>query len=214
MKGRIMTRRSIVLLVFALTLGTGTDLQLNAQTVPPLMNYQGKLVNSNGLPVSTGDYQLRFRIYDAPTNGSLIWGSQVFNGQTGPGYGPLVSVVQGWFNVILGPADTNGVPIANAFAGTNRFMEVQLGTNAPFSPRQQILSTPFALRANSAASADIAQQAVLAQTAIAASNLVQSPIPAGTVIPFAGPVAPGGWLLCDGTAVSRTVNSNLFAVIG
>ena len=56
-----------------------------AQTVPPLINYQGKLVNSNGLPVSTGDYQLRFRVYDAVTNGNLIWGPQIFNGQAGPG---------------------------------------------------------------------------------------------------------------------------------
>src|ERR1051325_8753350 len=157
-----------------LLLATLATTHADAQTVPALINYQGKLVNSNGLPVSTGDYQLRFRIYDAVTDGNLIWGPQIFNGQPGSGYGPLVSVVQGWFNVILGPVDTNGVSIANAFTGTNRFMEIQLGTNPPFSPRQQILSAPFALRANSAGIADIAQQAVFAQSATVASNFIQS----------------------------------------
>ena len=37
---------------------------------------------------------------------------------------------------------------------------------------------------------------------------------AGIVIPFAGTVAPQGCLLCDGSAVSRTTYSALFAVIG
>lgn len=36
----------------------------------------------------------------------------------------------------------------------------------------------------------------------------------GTVLDFAGAVAPVGWLLCDGSSVSRTTYANLFAVIG
>lgn len=36
----------------------------------------------------------------------------------------------------------------------------------------------------------------------------------GTVLDFAGAVAPAGWLLCDGSSVSRTTYANLFAVIG
>ncbi len=38
--------------------------------------------------------------------------------------------------------------------------------------------------------------------------------PAGIVMPFAGSVAPDGWLLCDGSAVSRSDYSDLFEVIG
>ena len=40
-----------------------------------------------------------------------------------------------------------------------------------------------------------------------------SGIPAGILAPFAGSTAPDGWLLCDGSAVSRTTYSSLFAVI-
>jgi microcystin-dependent protein len=41
-------------------------------------------------------------------------------------------------------------------------------------------------------------------------------VPVGVVNPFAGTVAPAGWLLCDGrsTGISRTTYAGLFAVIG
>ena len=38
--------------------------------------------------------------------------------------------------------------------------------------------------------------------------------PTGMITQFAGATAPNGWLICDGTAVSRTTYSALFAVIG
>ncbi|WP_422001756.1 phage tail protein [Reyranella sp.] len=41
-----------------------------------------------------------------------------------------------------------------------------------------------------------------------------SGVPAGCVLPFAGAVAPDGWLLCAGQAVSRTTYADLFAVLG
>lgn len=39
-------------------------------------------------------------------------------------------------------------------------------------------------------------------------------VPTGCVQAFAGSTTPQGWLLCDGSAVSRTLYSALFAVIG
>lgn len=36
----------------------------------------------------------------------------------------------------------------------------------------------------------------------------------GVVLPYAGSSAPAGWLLCDGSAVSRTTYADLFSVIG
>lgn len=46
---------------------------------------------------------------------------------------------------------------------------------------------------------------------IIASNTLSPP---GTIIQFAGSVTPSGYLLCDGTAISRTTFSALFAAIG
>lgn len=38
--------------------------------------------------------------------------------------------------------------------------------------------------------------------------------PTGTILPFAGSTAPSGFLICDGSAISRTTYADLFAVIG
>ena len=38
--------------------------------------------------------------------------------------------------------------------------------------------------------------------------------PSGAVMAFAGSAAPDGWLLCDGSSVSRTQYASLFAAIG
>ena len=38
--------------------------------------------------------------------------------------------------------------------------------------------------------------------------------PPGVVLPFAGSAAPSGWLLCDGSAISRTTYAALFSAIG
>lgn len=39
-------------------------------------------------------------------------------------------------------------------------------------------------------------------------------IPTGTVLPYAGSSAPSGYLLCDGSAVSRATYAALFAIVG
>ena len=44
-------------------------------------------------------------------------------------------------------------------------------------------------------------------------NLISSS-PAGVVQAYAGSSAPAGWLICDGSAVSRSVYSQLFSAIG
>lgn len=57
--------------------------------------------------------------------------------------------------------------------------------------------------------------AVLAITpdALLASNFGTTNIPPpGLISPYAGSSAPAGWLLCDGTAVSRTTYASLFSI--
>lgn len=39
-------------------------------------------------------------------------------------------------------------------------------------------------------------------------------MPAGVIVPFAGTTAPSGWLLCDGSAVSRMTYADLFNATG
>jgi hypothetical protein len=125
--------------------------RLLAQTVPALVNYQGRLANPDGSPLPTADYTLTFRLYDAATNGALVWGPQVFDGAVTQGHGARVPVVQGWFNVMLGPVDTNGAALSDAFNGAARYVEVTVSNRPPIAPRQQILTTPFAFQAANSA---------------------------------------------------------------
>lgn len=48
---------------------------------------------------------------------------------------------------------------------------------------------------------------------VESSNSVQSAVPTGGVMPFAGTAAPSGYLLCDGSSVSSTTYLALHAVI-
>lgn len=45
-------------------------------------------------------------------------------------------------------------------------------------------------------------------------NNIQFAMPTGAILPFAGISAPTGFLMCDGTAVSRSAYATLFSVIG
>ena len=74
-----------------------------ANSIPQLVNYQGKLTDPGGAPIH-GTKTIEFSIYDAATNGSLVWGPQIFS---------QVPIEQGYFNVILSQ-DTGGKHIGDA----------------------------------------------------------------------------------------------------
>lgn len=64
-----------------------------------------------------------------------------------------------------------------------------------------------ALGVPTASPTDVSNQA-------ASTAFVQALVPPGVVFPYAGPIPPTGWLLADGSAISRTVYARLFAAIG
>jgi hypothetical protein len=109
-----------------------------AQNVPNLINYQGFLVDASGAALTNSSCDLTFRVWSARTGGSLLWGPQQLSG---------VALVGGRFNVILGPTDAASRYLTNAFTAANAYLELQVGTNAPVDPRQQVLSAPYALKA-------------------------------------------------------------------
>lgn len=53
----------------------------------------------------------------------------------------------------------------------------------------------------------------MANSAIGATGAIAA-LPAGVMIDYAGSTAPSGWIMCDGSAVSRTVYASLFTAIG
>lgn len=172
-------------LILSLLLFITLPILSHSASVPPLINYQGLLTDAQGQPVIFGTNKLTFNIYDAVIGGNLIWGPQVFDS---------VPVINGMFNVILGTTDTGGRSILDAFDAETRFLGIIIDNGSEISPRQQILSTPYAVKAGHH------------------SNI----IPPGTIVPFGGDIStpPEGWLICDGSEKLRVDYAELFAVIG
>lgn len=149
-----MKRVFVAAILLALTVAVA---QAQNVTVPQLVNYQGRLTDINGDPLSTANYTMEFNIYPVKTGGTALWGPLIFDNGTGTGHGNRVPVVQGHFNVFLGPVDTTNRPIATAFAQNSvTYLSVKV-TTGPWQPsltellpRQQILSSPYALQTQNA----------------------------------------------------------------
>jgi hypothetical protein len=122
--------------------------------------YQGRLVD--GGTAANGNYDLQFALWDSISGGSQIGPTQVISN---------VGVSSGIFSVTLDFG-------SGAFPGADRFLEIsarQSGASAfiLLTPRQQITSTPYAVRSGNATNADTATNATQLG-GIAASQYAQA----------------------------------------
>jgi hypothetical protein len=113
--------------------------------VPQGMHFQGRLAKPDGTPVAdTNAPSLTFRLYDAPSGGNRLWERTLAN----------VSVRNGVFAVQLdfSAGYQNGNTFATVFgsAGVTPFLEIQVATDAPLTPRQPLSSVPYAFTAGTA----------------------------------------------------------------
>ncbi|MGY8690208.1 MAG: tail fiber domain-containing protein, partial [Verrucomicrobiales bacterium] len=151
MNTKFLTRIATILLTSVILSGLASAQQ---------MNYQGRLTDASGNALADGIYNLRFHVYTVAASGSALWGPSDV----------AATLVNGRFNVILGePDDTTlgagGVPrkLKNAFtSSTPHYLGITLidavtnPTNLEIAPRQQILSSPNAMFANTAGHATTA----------------------------------------------------------
>src|SRR5205085_899375 len=112
----------------------------NAQVVsgPALMNFQGRLARPDGTPVPNANYSIRFSLWSALAGGSERWN------QTS-----VVAVRNGTYAVLLNftAGYVGGNNISTAF-NNDTFLELKIGADAPLTPRQQLVSVAYALKAN------------------------------------------------------------------
>jgi hypothetical protein len=158
-----MTRyRSAWILLLYIVLLAGVSHKTLAQGTA--FTYQGRL--QDGGTNANGNYDFQFTLWDALTGGTQQ-----------PQPTPItvtrsnVTVVSGIFTVQLDFG-------ATAFPGADRFLETGARLTGPgvftiLSPRQQITSTPYAIRSTSAGSADTAVNADQLG-GVAANNYLQT----------------------------------------
>src|SRR3989475_3078445 len=121
--------------------------------------YQGRL--TDGGTAANGNYDLQFALFDSLLGGAQVGSTQTVN---------TVAVSNGVFTVSLDFG-------ANSFNGANRFLEISArptgGSFTLLTPRQQVTSTPYAIRSANASSADTAMNATNATNATTATNATQ-----------------------------------------
>src|SRR6266542_5209635 len=114
-------------------------MSVRAQTT--VFSYHGQL-QTNGIPAN-GVYDLRFTLHDASSSGNPVGG---------PLTNAPVGVTNGLFITTL---NFGGSP----FNGSDRWLEIGVRTNGDtnaytvLSPRQQLTSVPYAIRAANAGNA-------------------------------------------------------------
>src|SRR5262249_3264351 len=99
-------------------------------------------------------YDLQFTLWDSASGGTQIGSTQTVN---------TVTVSNGVFTVSLDFG-------ANSFTGSARFLQINArpsgaGSFTPLTPRQQVTSTPYAVRSSSATTVDNATNAPTATNA-------------------------------------------------
>jgi hypothetical protein len=219
-------RRKTILAAVTLMLG----LAAAAQSVPSLINYQGRLTGQTGASLTAGTYTLQFRIWDSPTlaaTNDLIWGQQQ----------NVTVQSNGVFNVLLGSPGGSPIPgatpavnnLAYAFQSSNVFLGltvavsngVSLASPAEILPRQQLLSVPFAFMAATAATAATATNASVAASvvpgAITGVSLAQGAVQTANIAAGAvswtnlAPRQAGASVGAGGVAVSQSCGNNVTA---
>lgn len=127
------------------------------QTVPYKLNFQGRLADTLGAPKPNGTYNMKIRIYDAASGGTLQWSEEraVSNGT-----GVVVAGSLGLFSVQLGEVSSLSPSL---FTNPNLYLEVELPTPATatcagagcasytegaMTPRNKFGSTAYAFNAD------------------------------------------------------------------
>lgn len=126
----------IVVSILIATAGniSSTRVHSSAFVIPRLLNYQGRLTDTSGLPVSDSIYFVAFRLYTQSVGGVPFWTeNQNIAVRSG-----LFSAVLGLDNPIRGIPDSGEVYLGVALAGEE------------LEPRTRIVSTLYAVKADTA----------------------------------------------------------------
>ena len=103
-----------------------------AMAVPIQMTQQGRLLDANGAAL-TGAHQLDVRIFDDLSNGLLLWEDTL-----------SIQCQNGYYSTVLG-ADTLNNPLDESVLTLYPlYLEIEVDSSGPLSPRQPLLSAPYA----------------------------------------------------------------------
>lgn len=127
------------------------------QSIPYKLNFQGRINDVSGNPMAPGTYNMKFRLYDAASAGTLLWSEQRANSAT---TGVTVTT-GGLFSVQLGDVSSLSPTLFNN--ANALYFEIELPTPAtatcttaaceaysegPMSPRNKLGSSSYAFNSD------------------------------------------------------------------
>jgi hypothetical protein len=112
--------------------------------VPKLLNYQGYLTDTLGIPVTDPSLSMAFAIFDDPSAGTLFWNETQSS----------INVSKGIFHVLLG--GVTPIPDSVFNDRNERWLELTVAGQT-LSPRTRIVSMPYAYNATYADTASYAR---------------------------------------------------------
>lgn len=114
----------------------GQNPAMPATSSTTTISYQGRLLDSSGLPVDDPGLGIVFRLYDTDIQGSPLWSEDHIS----------VPVQDGLFHVLLG--SVNPIPVSLLTDTGTLWLGVQVGNDSEMLPREQIASVPYAIVAS------------------------------------------------------------------
>jgi len=153
-------------------------------------NYQAVVRNTNGILLANSNVTLRVSLYPGQMAATPSW-VETHTVQTD---------MSGCFGITVGHGTRDNASTAANYSDVNfsavyYWMKIEVNEGGTWREVSyaQLPSSPYSEVAYNANS-----------------------IPAGSIIPFAGPAEniPAGWMLCDGSAISRSNYANLYNAIG
>jgi hypothetical protein len=135
-KGVVMEKRIRlgVLCVLAVLYGISPGLATADAHIPRTMGYQGILTDAGGGTVPDGNYRITFNLYESASGADAIWTEE-----------QSVAVTHGVFNTVLGGANPLDLPFSRQY-----WLGVTVGEGAEMTPRIQLTSSAYSLRAANA----------------------------------------------------------------
>ncbi len=157
--------------------------------IPNLITYQGTLSDQGSPANSPPLYPMTFQLTDQSGNTPY---SNVISNQ--------VTVKNGLFSVQL---NFQLLP-PNTWDTISPYLKVAVNGQA-LSPTEPINATAYAIVSNT-----VVDNAITPAKVALGYGLV----PTGSIVAYASATPPAGWLVCDGSALSRSAYSALFLAIG
>ncbi len=183
--------------------------QLLAAAPPNIIQYQGRILNTAGSPITDTTASISFQLYSALTGGTCLWSNSSSTCATTTA--ETVTLTEGLISRELGNTDVSvghSAILNSVFAdNTTVYLQVVINTES-LSPRKRLLSAPYAISSQTLDGFDSDQDGATAAAIPALTstgNLVITGNPSGSGV-------SAGTLYLNPAALDTAANDTIFGV--